>query len=487
MTLPYRSSTTTEISNELDSRYETPGGAQNKVDISYNELLNLLNLAVTGLSDGSEAAIARNSTPYGITYAWLKDRLDAADNRDISANQQVLNAETKITNNTHRNLRVQQASLPNMFKMLTDYLDNIMSAINVVGFGSSVGNGATLPDPSTQAPSAYFKLRVDSVFNKLGNLNIQHYNHSVDGSIVADLTTAYATAVAASHKPKVALLSYGMNDGTSAQYHANQTYSYMIYLLKDAIKKMRKDGVDPIICTTPHPHSTRTPWTMPGGVSVIYPAAGVMVPNETLAQSVKTIDALGDGNLIPVSYRHYRVNEAMRKVAAEMLVPIIDVEKYWFEAVAAHGEDALFDTGQYVHPNLLGHQLSYHAAIDDFITGLGVAYLQSSQTDQLGKKIQDGEFLNVDAGSSKVITTLADSQAGTLTLEAEQSGVSDRCMKVYNVLGNRTAIVLSQVGTTVGSDIITLSTSGMDLIVTPTYSNTHIRYLYSMIIPEVIA
>ncbi|KWX79916.1 glycosyl hydrolase family 28-related protein [Paenibacillus jilunlii] len=83
MTLPWRG-TTPEIASEADSRYETPGGAQNKVDTAYDALLHLLKLAVTGLSDGSEAAIARYSTPYGITYDWLKDRLDAADQREIN-------------------------------------------------------------------------------------------------------------------------------------------------------------------------------------------------------------------------------------------------------------------------------------------------------------------------------------------------------------------------------------------------------------------
>ncbi|OMD92713.1 hypothetical protein [Paenibacillus odorifer] len=89
MTLPWRSNTTPEIAAEVDSRYETPGGAQNKVDTAYDTLLNLLKLAVNGMSDGSEAAIARNSTPYGITYDWLKDRLDAADVKHIQLSSDV--------------------------------------------------------------------------------------------------------------------------------------------------------------------------------------------------------------------------------------------------------------------------------------------------------------------------------------------------------------------------------------------------------------
>lgn len=90
MTLPWQG-TTEEISSVDDSRYETPGGAQSKVNVSQEYLLHLLKLAVTGLSNGSEAAIARYSTPYDITYDWLKDRLDAADEREVSLNSRMLN------------------------------------------------------------------------------------------------------------------------------------------------------------------------------------------------------------------------------------------------------------------------------------------------------------------------------------------------------------------------------------------------------------
>jgi hypothetical protein len=66
------------------------------------------------------------------------------------------------------------------------------------------------------------------------------------------------------------------------------------------------------------------------------------------------------------SYRHFRVNQVMRAVAQELGVLVIDVERYWFSAVAVLGNDALFSAGQTVHPNLLGYQLSYQAAINDF-------------------------------------------------------------------------------------------------------------------------
>ncbi|MEK4488355.1 glycosyl hydrolase family 28-related protein [Paenibacillus sp. FSL L8-0493] len=106
MTLPWRG-TTPEIASEDDSRYETPGGAQNKVDVSQEYLLHLLKLAVTGLSDGSEAATARYSTPYDITYDWLKDRLDAADQRQKRLGFNVKDYGAKGDNTTNDTSSIQ--------------------------------------------------------------------------------------------------------------------------------------------------------------------------------------------------------------------------------------------------------------------------------------------------------------------------------------------------------------------------------------------
>ncbi|MEK3717912.1 glycosyl hydrolase family 28-related protein [Paenibacillus sp. FSL R7-0333] len=86
MTLPWRG-TTPEISSEADSRYETPGGAQNKVDESAEEINTKLNLAIITGDSGPEAATARYSTPYGVIYPILKDRLDATDMRILNLKQ----------------------------------------------------------------------------------------------------------------------------------------------------------------------------------------------------------------------------------------------------------------------------------------------------------------------------------------------------------------------------------------------------------------
>lgn len=54
-----------------------------------------------------------------------------------------------------------------------------------------------------------------------------------------------------------------------------------------------------------------------------------------------------------------------------MGVALIDAERYWFDALAdGYTMAQLFDEGDTLHPNDLGHQVSYQAAIDDWVASL---------------------------------------------------------------------------------------------------------------------
>jgi hypothetical protein len=96
-----------------------------------------------------------------------------------------------------------------------------------------------------------------------------------------------------------------------------------------------------------------------------------------------TADFLGNGlGNITMDYRFLRTNQAMRDAAASTGSVLVDAERYWMQAIqyeqtitgsASSAENALFNAGQIVHPNLLGHQLSYHRAVDDFTTSIGQA------------------------------------------------------------------------------------------------------------------
>lgn len=266
------------------------------------------------------------------------------------------------------------SQLPNLLRRLQRYNDGNPTSIKVLGLGSSVGVGATLPDSATQPPVQVFAQYLRDVFN----VQVTVYNGSVNGTVVGESTGAsgdYADAkTAAGWTPDVVFTAYGMNDGTSAQYHAGQTLPGVATNFRNLIAAVRADGADIVVSTTPHPHTVRAVWTMPEGVPATYPTDSgsnpVQVPDSTTGQSIKTDDPLGVGLSVPHSVRHRRVNFAQALTASRLGVAVVDAERFWFLAVAQNGEDALFNTGEIVHPNLLGHQKSYWLAIKAFMHGL---------------------------------------------------------------------------------------------------------------------
>ncbi len=262
------------------------------------------------------------------------------------------------------------SALSNFYRKIASYRDDLKEPITLVGMGSSVGVGASLPDPATQAPSAWFAQEIEREYNRLGNLNIVHINESENGSVAAQSGTKYADLQARGLRPDVVLMAYGMNDGMSSQYHSSQTLLGVYTYLSAVVNEMKGVGVDVVLTTSPHPHTGRVSWTLPAEFPISYPATGQMIPDATTSQSVIFGDFAGKGTAIEVSYRHYRVNEQIRRVGIDLQVPVIDVEKYWFEAVSQYGQDALFDNDEVVHPNLLGHQQSYQKAIHEFVLGL---------------------------------------------------------------------------------------------------------------------
>jgi hypothetical protein len=284
----------------------------------------------------------------------------------------------------HHSGRISYASLPRLIRAFVNYNDATALVIQVLGLGSSVGNGASLPDPATQAPVAYLTSLINGLFNKLGNKNITAHNRSVNGSTLTDGVGALESALAEPLTPKLTVLAFGMNDGNTAIYNAGQTLPFVYTRCVEIIEKAKAAGSDVIVLTSPHPHSGRISWSMPAGNPQVYPiSVPAPVSDEALvpsaSNSIKHIDATGDGTIIPVSYRHMRVNEAMRRAAADCGCPVIDAEWYWFKAVALFGEDALFNPGEWVHPNLLGHQLSYWAAERDFVESLTASVISGNQ------------------------------------------------------------------------------------------------------------
>ncbi|EIW8785377.1 hypothetical protein BJQ28_07115 [Klebsiella pneumoniae] len=275
-----------------------------------------------------------------------------------------------------------QALFPKFINKLTAYRHGVSGYQNIFrlyGFGSSVGVGATLPDPATQAPVAKFFEYMNDTLNKQRIYPINFTNKSVNGSTINNfIANQWPAVVAEGVYPDIALFIYGMNDFPTAQYNAGQTFNENGFKqrLRNSINLVREAGGDVVLTTTPHPNISEYNWSMPAGVSQIWPSfSQAPVSDSDIIPSAANSNVTFEWNGVNIQagVRFLRGNDAIRKIAVEMGCVLIDVEKYWFDAVAKYGETALFDRTpdiQTVHPNLLGHQQSYWLAFEDFFRNL---------------------------------------------------------------------------------------------------------------------
>lgn len=222
------------------------------------------------------------------------------------------------------------------------------------GLGSSVGVGATVP--ATDAPVAYFATRLARQVDPARLARWTTVNGSVNGSTIHNGRTRDWAVLERSH-PDVVVLAYGMNDGMPSQFESGETYDGAMRDLCALVSEIRSSGAVPVLLTTPSAHTTRSDWDY-----LVGPRYPQHSPVDT-SSPVRVVRLPGRGSA-PESTRHAAVNAGIRSVASSLHVDLVDVEPYWLIAVASRGEDALFNASQSVHPNLLGHRLSYHYAID---------------------------------------------------------------------------------------------------------------------------
>lgn len=184
--------------------------------------------------------------------------------------------------------------------------------------------------------------------------------------------------------PTAVVFAYGMNDGQVAQYNAGETFTGYTQSLQQAVKTVKNSGADCILLTSPHPSVVAyasTLYAMPPGVPQYFPSYVPTPVDPTqivppAADSNVTQDFLFNGTPITMSYRFLQINQIMRSIASENGCLLLDAEPEWMAAIqqyqiatgsATGAEATLFATGQFVHPNLLGQQLSYGKAITAFI------------------------------------------------------------------------------------------------------------------------
>jgi hypothetical protein len=189
--------------------------------------------------------------------------------------------------------------------------------------------------------------------------------------------------------PAVALLVYGMNDAAPLEYNTGEWLQGGISAMNNAVRTIQSASADAVVLTSIHPTvvwSGASQWGWNTGIGCGYPEFMTIcdssdAPNPSqvdAAASVTTGDLAQMGTIISVSSRMIKINIDYREIAAQYNAPMIDAELYWFEALetetAALGsqlaaEQALFhDAGG--HPNLLGEQLGYQRAIDEFLQPL---------------------------------------------------------------------------------------------------------------------
>ncbi|MCC2030604.1 SGNH/GDSL hydrolase family protein [Microbacterium allomyrinae] len=223
------------------------------------------------------------------------------------------------------------------------------SPITLYALGSSVGVGAATPDPERQSPPA----RLAQHLEALGAGAVTLHNLSVNGSVAWGGVSIWRDAIEPAN-PTALLLTYGMNDGAPASFNSGETLPGAIDSMRTIVTEAQALGVTVFLATTPSPNTELTDFSLPPGNPVIYPEiGGAPLP----ADPVTNVGGA------PFSARHAIFNEETRALGAALHATILDVEPSWTFWVANFGEASVYDGGEYVHPNLLGHEVSYGAAI----------------------------------------------------------------------------------------------------------------------------
>jgi hypothetical protein len=189
--------------------------------------------------------------------------------------------------------------------------------------------------------------------------------------------------------PAVALFVYGMNDAAVLPYNSSETPQGGLSAMLNAVQTVQSASADAVVLTSIHASVVwwgADQWTWNTAYSCVYPefmticdSSDLPNPSEVDATaSVTTGDLAQIGTKITVSSRMLKINTEYRALAAQYKVPMIDAELYWFNALETEtvalgsqlaAEQAMFDVAG-PHPNLLGEQLGYQRAIDEFFQSI---------------------------------------------------------------------------------------------------------------------
>lgn len=315
----------------------------------------------------------------------------------------------------------------------TGHLPNFKKALQGSGpvyiwcFGSSVGAGATLPDPSTQAPCPYFASILKTKFDPSSTAHIIVENYSVNGSTWSTFPSAWATALASGHTPSICYFAYGMNDFPMSQYNSSEGLSGSVSFMYGAMANVKAIGADLVVATTPHMSTVNYPdsdykfFEGNPGFPEVYPVyiPGPVQPDQiypSVANSVVPVTYDSSGPDVMVDFRFIHGNELERIITRDAGGLLVDAEAYWLESISlltkslgsqSAAEYQVFAPGNYNHPGLYGHQHSYWPAAE-----AAIASIDTTQTAvPIGGTV---EFL-VDGQSAGKANVAADGSASLST------------------------------------------------------------------------
>lgn len=185
------------------------------------------------------------------------------------------------------------------------------------------------------------------------------------------------------------LVGGGMNDFQVAAFDTNQTFPFARLHTIAIIEANRSKGTKTLLTTSPHPNTPTLDYgsffrTNPG-FRAIYPRyIESPVDPETdqfppASQSKGLRDMTGGGVLSEYDVRFWAGNRMFREIAR--LYPndviLLDAEWAWFRyGVEVHGVRALYGENETVHPNELGHQVSYQRVLRAFARELAMGRVQ---------------------------------------------------------------------------------------------------------------
>lgn len=463
--------------------------------------------------------------------------------------------------------RVSMADLPNLQAAMANYNFTTQPPIIIAALGSSIGVGANLTNPATDAACSQFVSDLTAAFPGKGGLgyNFQCANLSVNGSVATQYTAAWqgltqyalsgvainaagtgyavgdwetvntgpngqcgavvVTSVGAGgsvtgikisnypgtltdadsntdttcvnvpgtgfatingppanaaiseqtgtgsgltvnvtalgYKPTVVLMQYQMNDAGPLEYNSGQTVGGYTTAMSNLLSLVQNYPADAVVFTSHHSSvvlsgssqwawNTSIPCDLSDFMTTCDPSSSgnTSVVNQTT--SVSTLDPVGLGTSITLASRMQVLNDRARALAQHFGASVIDIEKYWEEAMecgsattnlcqgtnpngvawTSYGSQSEAETAYFTvagpHINTLGASLSYWPAIRDFVTDLKLQTAQEQKRPAYPFTTSSGITLGAAAQylgptTSSVAVVLPANTSGVLTVWAANS------------------------------------------------------------------